>query len=226
MEKEKKPYERTNYRLPYTHPKGLENARPQPRAPYAVRRRRLFVVNDDPHKLDAMYTKLFGREMELPDEVKWQAITHKSFDHGRQPFNSKLRFLGKRMLQMHVSFHLLSSPPKVPKTPKRTIYKSLEGEVYQDPEPFVHEDYKSLLNVERTAVDAALDEASLMPLIQETGLVEVMRWKPAETNDLERSGQRVVAVECLYAIVGAVALQKGGDVAGQFIRTRILKRSS
>jgi hypothetical protein len=94
IEKEKRPYERTNYRLPYTHPKGFENARPQPRAPYAVRRRRPFVVNDDPHKLDAMYTKLFGREMKLPDEVKWQAVTHKSFDHGRQPFNEKLRFLG------------------------------------------------------------------------------------------------------------------------------------
>jgi len=32
--------------------------------------------------------------MGLTDEVKWQAVTHKSFDHGRQPFNEKLAIYG------------------------------------------------------------------------------------------------------------------------------------
>jgi large subunit ribosomal protein L15 len=37
---------------------------------------------------------LLGQEMGLPAEIKWQAITHKSFDHGRQPFNEKLAVFG------------------------------------------------------------------------------------------------------------------------------------
>lgn len=40
--------------------------------------------------------------------------------------------------------------------------------------------------------------------------------------DLPLSGVRKVASEALYAIVGAVALQKGGDVANNVVRERIL----
>lgn len=30
----------------------------------------------------------------LTDEVKWLAITHKSFDHGKRGYNDRLAFLG------------------------------------------------------------------------------------------------------------------------------------
>lgn len=43
-----------------------------------------------------------------------------------------------------------------------------------------------------------------------------------QSDDLLRSGESQVAVDCLYAVVGAVALQKGGDVAGRLVRERIL----
>ena len=92
-ETEKPKYERQTTTLPYTH-KGFCNGRPQPRAPFGTRARKPFRINDDPRVLDAMYLKLFGKDMGLTTEAKWQAVTHKTFDHGRQPFNSKLRFLG------------------------------------------------------------------------------------------------------------------------------------
>ena len=90
------------YPLPRT--KVYEHTRPQPRAP--VRHRLLpgraaaeFKVNDDQRVLDDMYTKLFGRGQQgaelLVPELRWQAVTHISFDHGRQPYNNKLAFLGK-----------------------------------------------------------------------------------------------------------------------------------
>lgn len=89
-------YERSNTPLPYSYPEALKNVRPQPRTPFAIRRRETFVVNDDPKKLDAAYEKILGEDTKLPAEIKWQAVTHKSFDHGRQPFNEKLAFLGMR----------------------------------------------------------------------------------------------------------------------------------
>jgi len=63
--------------------------RPQPRG-------NVFKVNEDPRRLDEAYVKMLGNggEKVLTDEVKWLAITHKSFDHGRRGFNDRLAFLG------------------------------------------------------------------------------------------------------------------------------------
>ena len=56
--------------------------------------------NEDPKLLDAMYAKLLGRggENALSEEVKWLAVTHKSFDQGRRGFNDRLAFLGMFVL--------------------------------------------------------------------------------------------------------------------------------
>ena len=52
--------------------------------------------NSDPEKLDRFYIKFLGRggDTVLTEEVKWQAITHKSFDQGRRGFNDRLAFFG------------------------------------------------------------------------------------------------------------------------------------
>ena len=55
-----------------------------------------FEVNNDPVKLDRVYRRTLGEDGEnvLTDEVKWLAVTHKSFDHGRRGYNDRLAFLG------------------------------------------------------------------------------------------------------------------------------------
>lgn len=57
-------------------------------------------VNEDPAKVDAMYRKMFGPggENVLSDEIRWLAITHKSFDQGRRGFNDRLAFYGASLL--------------------------------------------------------------------------------------------------------------------------------
>ncbi|AEO62190.1 uncharacterized protein THITE_2106075 [Thermothielavioides terrestris NRRL 8126] len=59
-------------------------------------RRTVWHNNDDPAKLDAMYNRLLGPKGDrmLPDEIKWLAITHKSFDQGRRGFNTRLAYFG------------------------------------------------------------------------------------------------------------------------------------
>jgi large subunit ribosomal protein L15 len=54
-------------------------------------------VNEDPAKLDAIYERLLGGEVTraLPEELKWLAVTHKTFDQGRRGFNTKLAFYGE-----------------------------------------------------------------------------------------------------------------------------------
>jgi large subunit ribosomal protein L15 len=53
--------------------------------------------NTDPEQLDQFYIKFLGRggDQMLTEEVKWLAITHKSFDQGRRGFNDRLAFFGK-----------------------------------------------------------------------------------------------------------------------------------
>ena len=55
-----------------------------------------FRVNEDPQKLDRVYNRVLGRmgDKMLSEEVKWLAVTHKSFDHGRRGYNDRLAFLG------------------------------------------------------------------------------------------------------------------------------------
>ena len=58
-----------------------------------------YPVNEDPGKLDRVYERILGPDGHklLTEEVKWLAITHKSFDHGRRGYNDRLAFLGKHM---------------------------------------------------------------------------------------------------------------------------------
>lgn len=89
---------RRTYELPQST--VYEHSRPQPRAPVRTRSAvQVFKVNDDEAVLNRMYERLFGPTgMQLTSELKWQAITHKSFDHGRQPYNDKLAFMGTPLI--------------------------------------------------------------------------------------------------------------------------------
>lgn len=56
-----------------------------------------FPVNESQELLDQAYERVLGRggDKMLSEEVKWLAITHKSFDHGRRGYNDRLAFFGR-----------------------------------------------------------------------------------------------------------------------------------
>lgn len=57
---------------------------------------KIWSVNNDPKKLDEVYDRLLGPNGSrlLPEELKWLAVTHKSFDQGRRGFNDRLALVG------------------------------------------------------------------------------------------------------------------------------------
>lgn len=65
---------------------------------------KVWSVNNDPKKLDEVYDRLLGSggSRMLPEEVKWLAVTHKSFDQGRRGFNDRLALMGTWMPQLGV----------------------------------------------------------------------------------------------------------------------------
>ncbi|KAL4787845.1 ribonuclease-III-like-domain-containing protein [Aspergillus varians] len=191
---------------------------PRTKAPFSIRfdtKRREFPVNTDPKLLDRFYVRFFGDggDKILSDEVKWLAVTHKSFDQGRRGFNDRLAFLGKRIVQLQASLALAQSP------------RSTSGPVASDPygrQPFRHAALEGLDNLSPNTKKFLTDKSKLAEVAQQYELQNVLRWCPRKPDNLEGSGIEVVLAHTLYALVGAVSLEKGGQEANKVARERIL----
>ncbi|KAI4722975.1 RNase III domain protein [Aureobasidium sp. EXF-10727] len=182
-------------------------ARPGPRQ----RQSPPFSVNADPSLLDAAYASFLGKNGDaiLPEEIKWLAVTHKSFDHARRGFNDKLAFLGKRLCDVQCSLALIEQGP------------SLQG--WQEPKKkWSHPAMRGVENLSDFSKNQTLDKDRLASLARQYGLDAVVRWKPRNIDNLSSSGVDVVLAHTLYSIVGAVAMEKGGDFANKIVRERIL----
>lgn len=142
---------------------------------------------------------------------QWLAVTHKSHDHGRQGFNDRLAYLGKRIVDLQASLALLAMP--------------VPSSLHFDPtDVFVHPALQGLENITPLAKQTVLDPTRLAQLaVRKYGLDKVVRWKPRKSDNLESSGISAVLAHTLYSIVGAVALRQGGEVAAKTARERILR---
>ena len=73
-------------------------------APVSLHKRGRFSwrTNNDPVLLDRVYTRMLGEggDKMLTEEVKWLAVTHKSFDQGRRGYNERLAFFGEPGLRI------------------------------------------------------------------------------------------------------------------------------
>lgn len=70
------------------------------RSPHRLRPKSVndeYPCNEDPVKLNEAFKQMLGpgHQELLPEEIKWLAVTHKSFDHGRRGFNDRLAFMGR-----------------------------------------------------------------------------------------------------------------------------------
>ncbi|KAL8867377.1 MAG: hypothetical protein Q9174_005704 [Haloplaca sp. 1 TL-2023] len=174
-----------------------------------------FAVNDDPEKLDKALIRLLGKKGDemLTEEVKWLAMTHKSFDHGRRGFNDRLAYLGRRIVELQASLNILAMSTTIPEPAVRDEYGR---------EPFKHPALAGLAGLTLQRKNAILDKKRTARLAEKYGLTEVLRWKPRKPNNVEGSGVEVVLTQALFAVVGAISLQKGGEVANKVARERIL----
>ncbi|KAL4926041.1 mitochondrial 54S ribosomal protein mL57 [Aspergillus undulatus] len=196
---------------------------PRAKAPFSINalesKRPDYPVNNDPKLLDQFYIRFFGEggDKILSDETKWLAVTHKSFDQGRRGFNDRLAFLGKRIVQLQASLALAQSPPNStmntsdPDQPDR--YKR---------EPFAHPALEGLDNLSDNTKKYMTDKSKLAELAVQYELVKVIRWCPRKPDNLAGSGIDLVLAHTLYALVGAIALEKGGVSANKVARERIL----
>ncbi|KAL0943234.1 mitochondrial 54S ribosomal protein mL57 [Colletotrichum truncatum] len=176
--------------------------------------RSVWKVNDDPKKLDQMYARFLGRDGDkmLPEEVKWLAVTHKSFDQGRRGFNDRLAYLGRQAVVLETTRSILASEK--------------QGAIVPDEhgrEPFKNPALAKVDNLNVELPNQVVTKEKIEQLAVDAGIDKVLRWKPAKPENLAGSGQQVVLNSAVFAIVGAISLQHGAEVAGRVIRERILK---
>ncbi|KAK8187062.1 ribonuclease-III-like-domain-containing protein [Phyllosticta capitalensis] len=175
----------------------------------------LWKVVEDPVALDEMYKRMLGPSGNklLPEEVKWLAVTHKSFDHGRRGHNDRLAFLGRRIVELQASLALLNVSSKKQHTNLPDAF---------DRRPFEHEALRGVHNVSEGVKSYYVSKQKLANIAAGLGVDRVLRWKPKKAGNLEGSGLDAVLATTMYAIVGAVALHRGGDHANKLVKEQIL----
>ncbi|KAK5993884.1 hypothetical protein PT974_07321 [Cladobotryum mycophilum] len=177
-------------------------------------RNKVWHVNNNPARLDEMYEKLLGPggSRMLPEELKWLAVTHKSFDQGRRGFNDKLALMGRLTMVMEATKEIISKDP-------------LEGSILADEFGRTPLENEQLLSVDNLNVEGpkdAIGKEKLYALATKVRLLDVMRWKPRLTQRLESSGVETVLNAAIMAIIGAITLQHGSVIASKVVRERIL----
>ncbi|KAF9768513.1 hypothetical protein IL306_014190 [Fusarium sp. DS 682] len=177
---------------------------------------KVWTVNNDPQKLDEVYERLLGPggSKLLPEELKWLAVTHKSFDQGRRGFNDRLALLGRMTLVMETTKTIVAQDPM----------GAPNFDDGFDRQPFMHPNLQSVDNLSIKGPKDVVGKDKLSGLAAEVGLIDVVRWKPKQVQKLRTSGADVVLNGAIMAIIGAVTLQHGAVVASQVIRERILSR--
>lgn len=123
------------------------------------------------------------------------------------------------------------------------------GPGVEDPfgrQPFSHPALEGLENLNNSTKLLVTSKLNLSQLAQKYQLDKVLRWSPRKVSyklqyalifiafcwrlisnfqpfSLTNSGIDLVLAHSLYAIVGAIALEKGGDVANKVAQNRILE---
>jgi large subunit ribosomal protein L15 len=179
-------------------------------------RNKVWAVNSDPNILNGMYNRLLGPggSKMLPDELKWLAVTHKSFDQGRRGFNDRLALLGRLTLVMETTKDIVSKAPmEGARSPDELGYER---------EPFANEQLLQVDNLNAKTPSDVVAKEKLYSLAMQVGMLDVLRWKPRLPNKLESSGVETVMNGAILAIIGAITLQHGSVVASRVVRERIL----
>ena len=137
-------------------------------------------------------------------------------------------------MDLQASLGILTTSSDKPSAPQADLYGRM---------PFQHPALETLERLTEGSKAHILDKERMAKLAERYGLFEVVRWQPknvipitriftcnltlilySQIRNLRGSGRPLVMSQALYAIFGAVALQKGGLIANRLVQERILDR--
>lgn len=147
----------------------------------------------------------------------------------------KTSMIGKWIVQLQTSLALVQKSPTPRANPEIDSYNR---------KPFGHPALAGLEDLTHEARSQVINKKSLAQLSHKYGLQPVLRWAPKnvsnpwplllfyvyiltsngyiQPNNLAASGVELVLAHTMYAVIGAIAMEQGGQVANQVARERIL----
>jgi large subunit ribosomal protein L15 len=131
--------------------------------------------------------QLLGAEYTLPDNISLQILTHKSFAHGRKPFNEKLAVLGSHFLKYKSAIFTMNT---------------------QGLNHIGTQASKNLIS-NQTLAQFAVNH--------DLGDYIFWKKRDITVKDPQKSGQWSVYARTSEAIIGAVLLQHGKEKASKFV---------
>ncbi|GMM38800.1 mitochondrial 54S ribosomal protein YmL15 [Saccharomycopsis crataegensis] len=140
----------------------------------------------------------------IDDKVLLQVLTHKSFAHGKKPFNEKLSVFGVHLLKEISAIHLIES--------EASEGASVEG---------LNVDVLGGTLSKRLLHKSVLAQFTRLNI---PGIEKDIFWRNRNLmiTDPAVNGENVVLFDTILATVGAVNLIKGKGVASDFIGKAIL----
>lgn len=142
--------------------------------------------------------QFLGSNYELPNNTLLQAITHKSFAHGKKPFNENLAILGKEYLRLQTYHHAVSQASQNTSTVNGLNFDVLPR-----------------------AVEVLSSSPTLAAICEKSGIASKIFWKQANDN-AKLSGSATVYARAIHALVGAVLVHHGEAKAAAFVSEKLL----
>lgn len=162
---------------------------------------------------------LLGDEFYLPDATLLQTLTHKSFAHGKKPYNEKLAILGKEYLKMHTSDYAVSQDTESPLSINNKNFDIVPQAMEILSSASVTSEVCKISGIAKNIFWKKRDEVSILnPSNDSVDEVLTSFQNLAE----KEAGAPTVYSKTIFALVGAVLLQHGQRKANAFVNQKLL----
>ncbi|ODV82785.1 hypothetical protein CANARDRAFT_30576 [[Candida] arabinofermentans NRRL YB-2248] len=141
---------------------------------------------------------------QLQDSLLLQVITHKSFAHGTQPYNEKLAYLGREILELIASKHAISQETSSAAAINNKNFDSLGSYCHR------------MITTDRLLTDFAISK----------GLSNIFFCRVALPNGKESPSYKPKGIfsTITSSLVGAIAAQHGMAAAEEFVETVVFEK--
>ncbi|KAK5782488.1 mitochondrial 54S ribosomal protein mL57 MRPL15 PWA37_000574 [Arxiozyma heterogenica] len=143
-------------------------------------------------------------DIKIDDRLLLQCFTHKSFAHGKVPYNEKLFIIGSHFLKVQASLHSIKS------TDSQNSSGLVNGM-----------NFDTLGSYESKNL---LAEPKLFKFMESLGLHELVFWKKRDASGTKIfNGEPKIVSSVLNSVVGAILLTNGVEKASLFVNNFLLR---
>lgn len=161
----------------------------------------------------AQILKLKELDIDLPNEIILQCLTHKSFAHGSKPYNEKLCLLGAHFLKYQASIHSLKQQDFLSPVAEDKVQQSIKG--------------LNFTNLGTQVAKLLISRAVTARFIKEKSLDSLIFWKMKDPlRDSHHNGETAIYSTVLNAIVGGILATNGPAKAIDFVNKVLLNSES